>query len=582
MKKSLRFISFLLVAAMLFCMIPFAVSATSTLDGKKILFFGDSLTELGGSSRYTDLLANMFPDSTIINKGYRGNSTYEARLRFDADVIAQDPDVVFICFGMNDQAVQSNGLPIKSKERYRANVANFITALQNIDCDVVLMTPSPVCAESYFTRDPNYLSGDLSGYCDILRDLAVEYNCGLVDINNVFTENGYVTSTYIGDGLHQTAKGHKVYADNISAYLNAAYNNVNKATLTINCVTENGENIKSYNRVGAIGANVKILVPQMYGYEALSESVTTTLATKTIEFIYTSPWEEAIAKVDAINPDDYGVNVLAEIEHYRQFCENATDLSEKAFAASKLEYLLTVKGDSELIYSTCLAYTTSPAPNYFYDSGDTRFVDDNVRLSDGSKSNSDGGNVYVNCYSAWQGTNVDVIFDFYREITVDTFRGYFADGQWGISAPEGMKISVSDDGINYTEISATATSQKIVDGDWDNHCLTVNCDAVKARYVKFTIIPVSWGARYLWVDEVEVALADTDAVVTETPEPPETGDLNGNGQIDAFDYVLQKRLYFGTYAIDNSDIADINGNGQLDAFDYVLLKRAYFGTFSIA
>lgn len=60
------------------------------------------------------------------------------------------------------------------------------------------------------------------------------------------------------------------------------------------------------------------------------------------------------------------------------------------------------------------------------------------------------------------------------------------------------------------------------------------------------------------------------------------GDVNMNGEIDARDYVLLKRAYFGTYSLTcDLEVADINGSGGLDARDYVLLKRAYFGTYKL-
>ena len=36
-----------------------------------------------------------------------------------------------------------------------------------------------------------------------------------------------------------------------------------------------------------------------------------------------------------------------------------------------------------------------------------------------------------------------------------------------------------------------------------------------------------------------------------------------------------------TFNDSDERIADINGNGKLDARDYLLLKRAYFGTYTI-
>ena len=61
------------------------------------------------------------------------------------------------------------------------------------------------------------------------------------------------------------------------------------------------------------------------------------------------------------------------------------------------------------------------------------------------------------------------------------------------------------------------------------------------------------------------------------------GDVNMDGGFDSLDYVLLKRVYFGTYPEEklNCTRGDLNGNGQIDSMDYVLLKRAYFGTYEI-
>lgn len=60
------------------------------------------------------------------------------------------------------------------------------------------------------------------------------------------------------------------------------------------------------------------------------------------------------------------------------------------------------------------------------------------------------------------------------------------------------------------------------------------------------------------------------------------GDINNNGKIDALDYILLKRAYFGTYHLNDVQelCGDCNQNEKIDAFDYILLKRAYIGTFT--
>ena len=61
------------------------------------------------------------------------------------------------------------------------------------------------------------------------------------------------------------------------------------------------------------------------------------------------------------------------------------------------------------------------------------------------------------------------------------------------------------------------------------------------------------------------------------------GDVNLDGTVDANDYILLKRAYFGLQVLSQEAIAvsDIDSNNVIDASDYILLKRAYFGTYTI-
>ena len=61
------------------------------------------------------------------------------------------------------------------------------------------------------------------------------------------------------------------------------------------------------------------------------------------------------------------------------------------------------------------------------------------------------------------------------------------------------------------------------------------------------------------------------------------GDVNGNGKIDAQDYMMVKRNVLGTFVIEESvlEAADVNGNGKIDAQDYMMIKRHVLGTYTI-
>ena len=76
---------------------------------QKVVFFGDSITAQGVKpggyvTRIKDALTQkgLTNDYELIGAGIGGNKVYDLYLRMDDDVLAQNPDVVFIYIGVND------------------------------------------------------------------------------------------------------------------------------------------------------------------------------------------------------------------------------------------------------------------------------------------------------------------------------------------------------------------------------------------------------------------------------------------------------------------------------------------------
>ncbi len=61
------------------------------------------------------------------------------------------------------------------------------------------------------------------------------------------------------------------------------------------------------------------------------------------------------------------------------------------------------------------------------------------------------------------------------------------------------------------------------------------------------------------------------------------GDIDGNGKVEAKDYMMLKRHVLGTYELNDIQklAADIDGSGEAAAKDYMMLKRHVLGTFDI-
>ncbi len=64
---------------------------------------------------------------------------------------------------------------------------------------------------------------------------------------------------------------------------------------------------------------------------------------------------------------------------------------------------------------------------------------------------------------------------------------------------------------------------------------------------------------------------------------PVNGDVNGDGVLNAKDYLLLKRYVLGTVMLTDTQLeaGDVNGDGKVDAKDYAMVKRAILGTYDL-
>ncbi len=61
------------------------------------------------------------------------------------------------------------------------------------------------------------------------------------------------------------------------------------------------------------------------------------------------------------------------------------------------------------------------------------------------------------------------------------------------------------------------------------------------------------------------------------------GDVNGNGEVEKYDYILVKRAVMKTVELDEGQLAlaDVNGNDEVEKYDYILIKRHCMKTYTI-
>lgn len=187
---------------------------------KKVIFFGDSITEMGTQPNgYISLMKqNLNSDAyQLVGAGISGNKVYDLYLRLDEDVPKHRPDVVFIYVGINDVWHKTDfgtGTDIDKYEKfYRA----IITKIQTVGSKVICVTPTFI-GEKWEASNPQ--DGDLNQYSKIIRKIAADTGSDLVDLRQIFLdyskaynlqnqEKGILTT----DRVHLNDTGNRLVAD---------------------------------------------------------------------------------------------------------------------------------------------------------------------------------------------------------------------------------------------------------------------------------------------------------------------------------------------------------------------------------
>lgn len=157
---------------------------------KKIVFFGDSITQAGvepnGYIKKFDSLLNekgLASRYETIGAGISGNKVYDLYLRMDDDVLAKNPDAVVIWIGVNDVWHKRTSGTGTDADKFEKFYNAIIKKLKARNIAVFLCTPAAIGEKTGFT---NELDGDLNKYAGIVRNIAKNNNCPLIDLRQEF------------------------------------------------------------------------------------------------------------------------------------------------------------------------------------------------------------------------------------------------------------------------------------------------------------------------------------------------------------------------------------------------------------
>lgn len=191
---------------------------------KKVLFFGDSITQMGvQKGGYIDVLNTMIQKNgkadqfELVGAGIGGNKIYDLFLRMEKDVLAQHPDVVVIWVGVNDVWHKSSFGTGTDYDKFGLFYDAVVKKIQATGAKVIVATPAAIGERNDYS---NAQDGDLNMYSSWIRKYAAENSLGLVDLRKTFhdysvannptnAEKGILTT----DRVHLNEKGNAFVAE---------------------------------------------------------------------------------------------------------------------------------------------------------------------------------------------------------------------------------------------------------------------------------------------------------------------------------------------------------------------------------
>lgn len=203
----------------------------------KILFFGDSITDMERSRRYCDssdiwsygsgypmfVAGSLYGENPqkyeVINRGISGNRIVDLYARVKADVWNLAPDVISILIGVNDVwhgITRRDGVELDRFEKvYRMLIEDTQKALPDakmILCEPFLLKGSGTAEEG---TDKFERFCKVYDYAETVRKLAKDYKLYFVPLQQKFdaAAKKYGASHYLYDGVHPMVAGAKLIAD---------------------------------------------------------------------------------------------------------------------------------------------------------------------------------------------------------------------------------------------------------------------------------------------------------------------------------------------------------------------------------
>jgi len=164
----------------------------------------------------------------VVNSGKGSDTAAGGRRRLQKDVLAHNPDVVTISFGLNDTGRRpSERDPALTPEWFRKELEGIVEGIRaKTEAKILLITSTPFNNARHAWRKRFEAEGGLDEYmdaniCGQVRKLARKHNLPLCDLHRHFREKfakdpKAIDTLLLRDGVHLTNEGNRVAADHLA------------------------------------------------------------------------------------------------------------------------------------------------------------------------------------------------------------------------------------------------------------------------------------------------------------------------------------------------------------------------------
>lgn len=177
------------------------------------------------ASKVKHILSLLYPSASvnIINAGISGDTSWGGLARLERDVLSLRPDLVVVCYGLNDACGGEDGL-----ERYTASLSEIFAKIKDSGAESIFMTPNLRSDDTDY-RNPDKLiencvrgiaenecAGWLRKYLEAARKVAETADIPVCDCNLLWLKmkaGGVNTNALLANDVnHPTQELHWLFA----------------------------------------------------------------------------------------------------------------------------------------------------------------------------------------------------------------------------------------------------------------------------------------------------------------------------------------------------------------------------------